>query len=267
MPLVFKDLRRGRATQMEIRRNAVPWPLKGCVAVREKAMYAAVRCGGSEVETGVREALQVFVRRISVGARHVSRTKARGRDSQVGGATRRAGEKRLDRRPTGSGSRRDPLPKGWQADGTSNCVNGRASVFSQTRSRRPGLRGPGSRRLRQIEAMPPPACPCSPPQTSNSSIAVKPKPNSRPFQLFRDSKMRMFAEKLKGAGIKVKNALRPGGAASHPSSRISTRPTIPSLPILSEDTEPTGAPIAAGEEANEGTSESGASRLLATSCP
>jgi hypothetical protein len=66
---------------MEIRRNAAPWTLKGCVAVREQAMYAArggwasygrtgVRTSGvsewdawgSEAEMGVQEALQLFVR-------------------------------------------------------------------------------------------------------------------------------------------------------------------------------------------------------------
>jgi hypothetical protein len=39
---------------MEIRRNAVPWPLKGCVAVREKAMYAARGGLAPYGRTGVR---------------------------------------------------------------------------------------------------------------------------------------------------------------------------------------------------------------------
>jgi hypothetical protein len=108
---------------------------------RRNERRVGVGCGGSEAEMGLREALQVFVRRMPVGARHASRTKAGGRDSRVGGATRQAGEKRRDRRPTGSGSRRNPLPKGWQGGGTSDCVHGRASVFSQTRRGVPAFIG------------------------------------------------------------------------------------------------------------------------------
>jgi hypothetical protein len=107
---------------------------------------------------------------------------------------------------------------------------------------------------------------CSPPLTSISSLAVKPKPS--PVQLVHFFEMRRkIAEKVKGGVTKVKDAaqsLRPS-VTSRPSSRISTRPTTPipttesNLPNGTEENRLASAPIVVDEGAQDGPS--GASRL------
>jgi hypothetical protein len=141
---------------------------RGCPNERR----VGVGCGGSEAKMGVREALQVFVRRMAFGARHASRTKAGGRESERQRERPRvAEEKQRDRRPereVGFGKPSDP----FREAGAPACRGVHLSSDS----------GCGSRRMghETISRL------CSPPRTSLSSVAVKPKPG--PIQVYATSR-------------------------------------------------------------------------------